>query len=694
MKRIDPAHPYPPLLLAPGGEGLAITVAAAAAIDVTDSRAAENAHWILSETQELIDFCNEAFDGRQPDNVRDAVATLILCRHADVQQQSTNAIPGAREPAWNLLAEHLSPAGRAALLRTLHGHAADDKFATYFAGADWLRLAGRAWRLQGESLMNAKRYERAAEDYKTAAEAFRQVPGWADRAAHAYFQAAEAQRRNHQPELAAESYEMAAGTYAQTDKLELAAHAYSSAGLAHQRAGRPWLAAAACNMSAELYMMHAEALALAGDATPARDAYELALRGFEAAAALLRDDPERALQTLDAEKRAANALTRLGRHKEAIERYRGIASQYDARHLDTLTEQVHGLTAQAYWRAAQAEPADQHEVAATLAWQAARLYRKARHYALSHAAYEWAARNYVTAAETLLRPASVTLTHAQVDRIRALASTADEQAAQIYTEAGAHSKAAEAYLRVAHLQSQAGSAVAAADALLRAEGARFRGADAYAAVGLHTEAEQAYQSAASAYETAAQALLKLARTDPEGEGLRQAADAWCSAAKLYSEASLHSPAAQACRKAAEVFEAAGLSELAERANAGATQHDIRATAPPLSRAGMVKAITKEIALRLEGLKKGLRIAQSGMTLNLPKGEDVLSFEDFAPEATVEWLAFDASDAKGVFHLVTAKTVSTVIKGHHPYLRRPVEEKEWLRGYDLLERLQEAPLDQA
>lgn len=671
---------------------LAMTIASAAAIDVTDAQAAENAHWLLTQTQELDDFCNEVFDDRAPDPVRHALATLILCRRADAQRQSTDAIPGDRESAWNLLADHLSRAGLAEILQTLHGHARPDKFATYLATPDWLCLAGRAWRKQGDAHLGARRYAQAAVDYNTGAEAFRQVTGWIDRAADLYVRAADAHRWNQQPGLAAETYTMAAGIYAQVGLFELAANAYSSAALAHQAAGERRLAAVACCLSGELHMMHANTLASGGEATRADRAYALALRGFETAAAFWHHEPGCEEQVLDAETRAAKALTQLGRHRKAAQRYMWIADSYEQRHLHKQAQSTRGMAAQAYEQAARAVPETQHELAADLDWQAAKLYRQAHQHAPARAAYERAAKKYKKAAQTYLAPSSPAPTAAQVEHANALASAAYRQAARIYTEAGLHTQAADVHQRVVRLHTQAKSHVQAAHASLLVAGARLRAADACRAAGLHAEAEHAYALAAKAYESAAQAYRILPQANTTVGWLMQAAQAWWSAAKLYSEAGQHVLAAQASRKASGVLTTAGLPEWAARAAAQAQWHDLRATQPPLSRSGMVQAINQEIDKRLAGLKNGLLIASRGITLRMEQAQDVLSMDEFASEAGVEWLAISTDDTRTIFDFITAMTVQTVVRSRHPILRRPLKEEELLGGYDLLELLRQAPLD--
>lgn len=679
------------------------TIAGAAAIDVTDRGAADRAHRTLTQSPELDAFCNEAFDSIDPDRVRYALATLILCNRADTEHQSTDAIPGARALGLQVLAEHLSPTGLAALQRMLYGDAGHEEFGAYLAAGDWLCLTGLALQKQGEANMKANRLAQAAEDYMTAAEAFGLVAGQAMAAAHAYFAAADALRRNSQPGPAAEIYEMSGGIYARLGKFDLAARAFSTAALAHQGGRRSRLAAAACNMSAEFYMMHAEALQSQGEITQARDAYKLALQGSRTAASYLWDEAQCERQALDAEMRAANILSLLQLHDAAIERFERIAECCGWLHLYTLLEKAHGGTAQAFCRAADDVAADRPEQAARLYLRAAEYYRRAHQHALAGPPSEKAAEIYLKVATTLLSRLPARPTAAQVGEVRVRVGEAYRRAADIYTEAGLHTKAADVHLCIAQLHTLAESPVETAHALRMSAAARLRSAEAYRGVGLHQQAENAYEIAARAFETAALAYRALPHASENVDWLEEAAKAWWTAARAWSEAGQHALAAGACRKAEDVFTTAGRSGDAERAARRAKLHEERTTAPRLSRAGLITALTEEIAKRLAGLKSGLLIASSevtrrivpegNLTLDMVDGQDFVSADVFVPEDAVEWLAVAIGEKNDKYQLVTAMTVEATIRNRHLVSRRPLKESELLGGYDLLELLREAPLDQ-
>ncbi|VVE84625.1 hypothetical protein [Pandoraea sputorum] len=204
----------------------------------------------LTQLPAMVRFCDEVFDGvGDPTEVRNAVVTLMLSRCGWERHGVPAPIEHSVEDARMMVLEHLSPAGKAALLQTLDVPASGDGFWGYLARSDRYFLAGWTCLAQGDADHAAGALEAAENAYRRAAEAF-ELAGRPTAAAEALLHAA----RVCTGARAATAYSDSARYLLQGGYPVAAAYRLLKAGRLFLKEGKNVLAAQAAQTASTIFM--------------------------------------------------------------------------------------------------------------------------------------------------------------------------------------------------------------------------------------------------------------------------------------------------------------------------------------------------------------------------------------------------------------------------------------------------------
>lgn len=463
-------------------------------LDFNNRQALIEAHQQLTQVPALTRFCDEAFGGVDEAANRTAVATLILCLHADARTQRTDLIPGNRDDALTTLARRLTPTGETRLRQSLGAHAAENPFSQRLAQADRLALIAHVYRNRFDELEQAfppapahatrstrvDAWVRAAALLGARTDACEQAVNHYEEAARAYTQAgrpaqvaatwaalAALWRQAGEPAQAVEAARNAVLAYREAEDSWQAANALVMVAEAEQQANRPAEAATAFLLASDVYTemnAHAQAARLLGRAAPLCEhafGLEMAITIYTAAAhtCLEAHEPKSAaIHFLS----AAEGYAHLGQDGSAAERFEDAAHAW-------LAEEEPDSEQQAL-RAFEA--ADQFFMSA-----AESVHARAAGFAVAHPT--WAAPLYGAAAGWHERSAAVR--EAMAERAAAeeafgLAADNFAQAGECDRAAGKHQRAATWFKRaataygLARLPERAATALAAANACLESVG--------------------------------------------------------------------------------------------------------------------------------------------------------------------------------------------------------------------------------
>lgn len=470
-------------------------------LNFRDVRAVRAAHARLAQAPALGRLCEQAFDDRDRDSIRGALATLILCQCAAQRQQRADALHGNRHDAFTTLAAHLTPTGHVELLHTLGAHAHDQRnlLSDVLSEANRWGLAGhvdlRQAKTEGEAADGADGHAQVAQTYVKAAWALGKA-GLHEQAAQSYTQAAEAHTRATAYHLAAMAHHAEAPTQAtryqqlagmvhhaeaptQATGYEVVAIAHWSAADAYKRAGLLEQAAHARSAVAVTYMV-------AELPSQARRAWEQAAHAWWAVAYACVE-PHRIVP--DA---AAGTAARVYRWAAELHQQ---AKQPEQQAQALLSAADAGLQAGRPDASAEAcEKAARAFARAALPERAGDAFLRAAdlHLHRSGLAGEFAAP---CADERAANADTQAVPYAQAERA-GQAADAWRQAGYAYLQAGLHGPAADAF-------TSAAKACQCAGARTRADAAAHEAdAVAHLAAGRVEQAAEAFERAAAAYRDA------------------------------------------------------------------------------------------------------------------------------------------------------------------------------------------------
>ncbi|VVE85860.1 hypothetical protein [Pandoraea sputorum] len=433
------AHSVTPLTLHAGLVTLPDGLEVPATLDFRDPEALAAARHALLEAPALQRWCEQASDGVEQTEVRNALVTLIFYARADGEEQELEALLGARQTARDTVAAHLTPAGNEALRQTLAEPAVPHAFSLYLAPADRVWLVDQGWRQEAEARLSAGAAAQAAIIYTTAAATLVRLPGQQGRAAALYALAAKAHQQANELAAAA-GHLMTAGDLERVRADHLLDHLETLLGNLNVRSDEG---------------------EVRGDEVDCHAAMTSAATHYAGAAALhtTLQQPERAI---DAHTKAAEALAEIGRFMAAAALHTKIANTW------TQIAAVHRRAGELELAATAAQQAALADAAALVAYgeaatahigvneygPAGHAFTLARQHALAGKAFMWAAQQCETDADEY-REAEPTAAQAAAQQALvyyALASAAYQRAAADARTNG--SDAAWTYLQRAELARQ------------------------------------------------------------------------------------------------------------------------------------------------------------------------------------------------------------------------------------------------
>lgn len=453
-------------------------------LDFGNSAAVRDMHQSLMEAPALQRWCEQTFDGVDMANVRSAVASLILHKHATARQARADAIPDERQAALVTLAPRLSPTGNAELRHTLDTNAAPQGGAAYLADSDRLCLVGRACHRDADAQVCEGHWASAARDYATAARAYAQVAG---------------------QEAMVEQLDRL-GAHAQAQANQQDQHLETKLGLlverVHKRADQP---EAAAPIYMKIGMLAFERHKTLDDDEARKHTLQAAADAFAAASAAYTKSAQ-PMEALDADLKTAHALDCGLQYKEAAARFNQVAQGLREREVAHRTRHE---TALATIASQNAEYAAQQARTAEMNWL---LYRTAL-ISESNGQDEQAAKSYEHIATLHWRAgqpvqAGMLLRQAQACHRRVAQqqmSAAQDFAAQgKYTMAGASYAKAEVEFRLADQLQQAEEAKQAKQlAYARGEAQAKLFAQLARIMGVHTTRADQIARASGAHTTQA-----------------------------------------------------------------------------------------------------------------------------------------------------------------------------------------------
>lgn len=482
-------------------------------------------------------------------------------------------------------------------------------------------------------------------------------------AGHAWFAQGQAHARSAASESALHAWGQAVQAFESAKQYEWGATAHKHIGDTYALAGdvpratQAWLSAAALFTAAGLHEVAARYCTSAGRALATAGHYEPGAAALTLAA--------------DAWKRAAQALTLAG---EASAAWREAAAAGRlAAQMYTMTQP--GLAAAIYAEAAEANVRAGEYLQAAKDWQsAAAAYKAAKQYEQAAEACTAAAVAYALAE----LPAKAE------DTWRAVADAWK-------TTADAWKTGAEALLQV-KLRAPA------ARASLNAAVACRKAAEACRLAGKHSEAVTFCTHAAKCCSRASDIYMQIGQTELAADACETAAETCETAAQILTEGGNGKQATdtrriaeERYRLAAAVFDRVNQHERARQAEAradavwGPVMTAFREQAPDTT--AMITDINTVIAAQLPDPDKEGRFSVDGVEFQTDCGDDILGAHKFNVSEGREWCGLRI----GTFTvgLITRDTAIRLIRehGNHPYLGRPLEIGDFLRGQGLRDLLQ-------
>lgn len=174
-------------------------------LDFQDDRALKAVCKALRQAPALQDWLDKDFDGRDADQVRTDLVTLMLHKYADDGHPPGAALE-LRETVLARLVRHLSPAGKGALQQSLAADVVPTAFAKHLAERDRWSLDGLVCHQDGEACLARGDNAQAAAHFEDAARRFANVPGHETLRADLHRYAGDAHAREHNRTAAADQF--------------------------------------------------------------------------------------------------------------------------------------------------------------------------------------------------------------------------------------------------------------------------------------------------------------------------------------------------------------------------------------------------------------------------------------------------------------------------------------------------------